>query len=324
MNSIDRQRAINEELWKCCDIFRGNISANVYKDYILVMLFVKYLSDVYESKEASLIKEYDGDMNKVDTLMARERFSIPKGTHFRIFMSKKERTISERSSKLLSAKIEKSNVDKLEGIFRNVNFDDARILGETSQRQRILEGLLKKFNSETLDLRPESVGSLDVIGNAYEFLIGKFAAGAGQKAGEYYTPPEVSTLKAKMLAPQPGDRICDPTCGFSSLLIKCANEVRKGSNSDDFALYGQENIGETFALCRMNMYLHEIDNAVIKWGDTIRNPKSTDSDQLMKFDIVTANPPFSLISGEQRILKMTNSAGLIGAFPGNRKVTSRL
>jgi type I restriction enzyme M protein len=294
MNAIDRQKAINEELWKCCDIFRGNISANVYKDYILVMLFVKYLSDVYESKEASLIKEYNGDMKKVDTLMARERFSIPKGTHFRdLYEQKGKSNIGEIIQTALS-KIEKSNIDKLEGIFRNVNFDDSRILGEADQRQRILEDLLKQFNSDTLDLRPETVGNLDVIGNAYEYLIGKFAAGAGQKAGEYYTPPEVSTLKAKILAPKPGDRICDPTCGSGSLLIKCANEIKSGQKSQDFALYGQENIGETYALCRMNMYLHEIDTAVIKWGDTIRNPKLIENDQLMKFNIVTANPPFSL------------------------------
>ena len=287
------QKEINDELWKCCDLFRGNISANVYKDYILVMLFVKYLSDIYESKEDALKAQFNGNMTKVEALMARERFLIPKGAHFKDLYSKKdEDNIGEIIQNALSL-IEKSNPEKLEGVFRNVNFDDARILGDASQRQRILESLLKKFNGGVLNLRPEKVGNLDVIGNAYEFLIGKFAAGAGQKAGEYYTPPEVSTLKAMILEPKAGDRICDPTCGSGSLLIKCANEIRK-AGSNDFALYGQENIGETYALCKMNMFLHQIDTAVIKWGDTIRSPKLIENDKLMKFDIVTANPPFSL------------------------------
>lgn len=294
MSAKVSQKEINDELWKCCDLFRGNISANVYKDYILVMLFVKYLSDIYESKEDALKIKFNGDMKKINSLMARERFSIPKGTHFRDLYSKKdEDNIGELIQNALS-EIEKSNIEKLEGIFRNVNFDDSRILGDTNQRKRILEGLLRHFNSEILNLRPEKIGSLDVIGNAYEFLISKFAAGAGSKAGEYYTPPEVSTLMAKILNPMPGDRICDPTCGSGSLLIKCANEIRYAQKSDDFSLYGQENIGETYALCKMNMFLHEIDTAVIKWGDTIRNPKLIENDKLMKFDIVTANPPFSL------------------------------
>jgi len=288
------QEDINSELWKCCDLFRGNISASVYKDFILVMLFIKYLSDIYESKEKVLIEECKGNMKKVDALMKRERFSIPKGTHFKdLYTKKNENNIGEIIQNAL-AKIEKSNLKKLEGIFRNVNFDDARILGDTTQRQRILEGLLKIFNKEVLNLKPEKVGNLDVIGNAYEFLIGKFAAGAGTNAGEYYTPPEVSTLKAKILAPQKGERICDPTCGSGSLLIKCANEIRNKLKSEDFSLYGQEAIGETHALCRMNMYLHEIDTAVIRRGDTIRTPKLIEKDKLMKFDIVTANPPFSL------------------------------
>lgn len=294
MNAKVNQKDINDELWKCCDLFRGNISANVYKDYILVMLFVKYLSDIYESKEDALKIKFKGDSKKVNSLMARERFLIPKGTHFKdLYAKKDEDNIGEIIQNALS-KIEKSNIEKLEGIFRNVNFDDSRILGDTNQRKRILEGLLRHFNSDLLNLRPEKVGDLDVIGNAYEFLISKFAAGAGSKAGEYYTPPEVSTLMAKILNPQPGDRISDPTCGSGSLLIKCANEIRYTQKSSDFSLYGQENIGETYALCKMNMFLHEIDTAVIKWGDTIRTPKLIEDGKLMKFDIVTANPPFSL------------------------------
>jgi type I restriction enzyme M protein len=131
---------------------------------------------------------------------------------------------------------------------------------------------------------------LDIIGNAYEYLIGKFAAGAGKKAGEFYTPPEVSRLLARLLAPRPGERIYDPACGSGSLLIKCTEEV----GSDDYALYGQENNGSTWALAMMNMFLHDINQPRIAWGDTIDNPMHREGDNLMRFNVVTANPPFSL------------------------------
>src|SRR5690606_26193320 len=130
----------------------------------------------------------------------------------------------------------------------------------------------------------------DVIGDSYEYLISLLAGEGGNEAGEFYTPSEVSTLLAKLVDPQPGNRICDPACGSGSLLIKVAKEI-EGKN---YALYGQENNGSTWALSRMNMFLHEEDNAVIEWGDTLNNPQLKEEDSLMKFDIVVANPPFSL------------------------------
>jgi type I restriction enzyme M protein len=131
---------------------------------------------------------------------------------------------------------------------------------------------------------------VDIIGDAYMFLIENFASDAGKKAGEFFTPKEVSTLLAKLTKSAPGSRICDPTCGSGSLLIKAGREV--GSNN--FSLYGQELNGSTWALAMMNMLLHGFDSAVIRWGDTLRNPKLKDGDALMKFDTVVANPPFSL------------------------------
>ena len=122
------------------------------------------------------------------------------------------------------------------------------------------------------------------------FLIENFASDAGKKAGEFFTPKEVSTLIAKLTKSKPGSRICDPTCGSASLLIKAGEEV----GSDNFSLYGQEANGSTWALAVMNMFLHGFDNATIRWGDTIRNPKLKEGDALMKFDTVVANPPFSL------------------------------
>jgi type I restriction enzyme M protein len=129
-----------------------------------------------------------------------------------------------------------------------------------------------------------------VIGDVYEYLIGNFASDAGKKGGEFYTPAAVSRLLATIVAPKPGDRICDPCCGSGSLLIRAGRAV----GSDDFALYGQELNGATWALARMNMFLHGLDNARIERGDTIRNPKLVEGDRLMKFNVVIANPPFSL------------------------------
>jgi len=141
-----------------------------------------------------------------------------------------------------------------------------------------------------LDLRPSRIGALDVIGNAYEYLIGHFASDAGKKGGEFYTPGEVATLLAKLLAPKAGETICDPACGSGSLLIRVAREV----GSSNYFLYGQEVNGGTWALCKMNMFLHGVENAQIEWGDTLNNPKLLEGDHLKKFDVVVANPPFSL------------------------------
>ncbi|GAM72616.1 type I restriction-modification system [Vibrio sp. JCM 19236] len=156
--------------------------------------------------------------------------------------------------------------------------------------------MLEDFGKETLNLRPTRVGSLDVIGNAYEYLIKHFAAGSGKSAGEFYTPPEVSDLLSILLEPQQGDSICDPACGSGSLLMKCGKQVQNNyAGSKQYALFGQEAIGSTWSLAKMNMFLHGEDNHRIEWGDTIRNPKLQDKEGgLMHFDVVTANPPFSL------------------------------
>ena len=173
-------------------------------------------------------------------------------------------------------------------MFRNIDYNSEANLGETTDRNRRLQHLLNDFRE--LDLRPSNLVGNDVIGDAYEYLIGNFAAGAGKKAGEFYTASEVSQLLAKLVEPKAGDRICDPTCGSGSLLLKVAKEV----GSTNVSLNGQEVNGSTYALARMNMFLHEMDNANIEWGDTLNSPKLVENDALMKFDIVVANPPFSL------------------------------
>jgi type I restriction enzyme M protein len=255
-----------------------------------VMLFVKYLSDLHREKREEYQTRYAGDPDRVARAMSRERFVLPEECDFpHLFAQRKQPDIGERINKALAA-IEDANKSKLEGVFRNIDFNSEANLGETKERNSRLVHVLEDFNDARLDLRPSIVGQRDVIGDVYEYLIGNFASDAGKKGGEFYTPAEVSRLLATIVAPKDGDRICDPCCGSGSLLIRAGRAV----GSDNFALYGQELNGATWALARMNMFLHGLDNARIERGDTIRNPKLVEDDRLMKFNVVVANPPFSL------------------------------
>ncbi|HEX2845401.1 MAG TPA: type I restriction-modification system subunit M [Chitinophagaceae bacterium] len=282
------QKEINNIVWKACDTFRGTIDATQYKDYILTMLFLKYVTDVWKDKKAVYAEKYKNDTVRIERALRNERFQVPDECTFDyLFEQRNEPNLGELINIALD-KLEDANRAKLDRVFRNIDFNSEANLGQTKDRNRRLKNLLVDLSA--LNLQPSHLEGNDVIGDAYEFLISQFASDAGKKAGEFYTPGEVSTLLAKLVAPQPGNRICDPACGSGSLLIKVGKEV--GNNN--FSLYGQENNGSTWALARMNMFLHEMDNATIEWGDTLNNPRLLEGDQLRRFDIVVANPPFSL------------------------------
>ncbi len=288
------QKEVNNIVWKACDTFRGVIDPSQYKDYILTMLFLKYVSDVHRDKYQEYLNKYKNDKERAARAMKHERFVVPAHCSFDyLFNHRNETNIGELISIALND-LEDANREKLisedgSGIFRNIDFNSSN-LGDTKEKNNRLKNLLIDFSDEKLDLRPSHLEGSDIIGSAYEYLIANFASDAGKKAGEFYTPSEVSTLIAKLTKSRPGSKICDPTCGSGSLLIKAGYEV----GSDNFSLYGQEANGSTWALAVMNMFLHGFDNATIRWGDTINNPKLKDGDSLMKFDTVVANPPFSL------------------------------
>ncbi len=279
---------INNTVWKACDTFRGLIDPSQYKDYILTMLFVKYVSDVWKDKKAAYAKKYKNDRTRIERALRNERFQVPENCTFEyLFENRNAANLGELINIALEH-LEDANRSKLESVFRNIDFNSESNLGQTKDRNRRLKNLLVDFSE--LDLQPSHLEGNDIIGDSYEYLIERFASDAGKKAGEFYTPAGVSTLLARLMDPQPGNRIADPACGSGSLLIKTAKQV--GSNN--FSLYGQEINGSTWALARMNMFLHEMDNATIEWGDTLNSPKLLEGDQLMKFHIVVANPPFSL------------------------------
>jgi type I restriction enzyme M protein len=289
MNTKIEQKDINNAAWAACDTFRGAVDPAQYKDYILVMLFVKYITDTWKDHYESYSAQYGKDEIRVLRKLERERFVLPKGADFyELYNRRNGPNIGELINEALDAICE-ANKTKLEGVFRNIDFNSEANLGKTKERNRRLKMLLEDFNKPQLDMRPSRV-SEDVIGNTYIYLIERFATNAGKKAGEFYTPHKVSELVAKLARPKPGDRICDPACGSGGLLIEVAREI----NSHDFALFGMEVNGSTWALCRMNMFLHGADSARIEWCNTLTNPTLVEKDRLMKFNIVVANPPFSL------------------------------
>ncbi len=309
MNEKQKRDAIFNKVWQACDTFRGVIDPGMYKDYILTMLFVKYLSDIHKSKMAEYEEKYEGDKVRIQRALSWERFVIPEieirdsggnveegfpGTFDSLFARRDRSNIGDLINVLLEH-LEDANKGKLHNVFRNIDFNSEANLGQTRQRNTRLKNLLEDLVD--LDLRPESIGHMDVIGDVYEYLIARFAATAGKKAGEFYTPAGVSETLARLVAPRLGERICDPACGSGSLLIRAARQV----GSDDFSLYGQEMNGSTWALCKMNMFLHGMDASRIEWEDTIRHPQFVEDDALMKFDVVIANPPFSLDKWGQEI-----------------------
>ena len=286
------QEDINRTVWKACDTFRGVIDPSQYKDYILTMLFLKYVSDVYNSKLNDYLSKYDGDKERAERAMRHERFVVPEKSSFDFLYNNRNATnigelIDEALADLEDANREKMSSEDGSSIFRNISFNSAN-LGEPKEKNARLRNLLQDFADLVLD--ESHLEDNDIIGDAYMYLVSTFASEAGKKAGDFFTPAEVSTLLAKLTKSNPGARICDVTCGSGSLLIKAGKEV--GNNN--FSLYGQEVNGSTWALAMMNMFLHRFDNAVIRWGDTLRNPKLKSGDKLMKFDTVVANPPFSL------------------------------
>ncbi|GAA1211116.1 type I restriction-modification system subunit M [Rhodoglobus aureus] len=283
------QRRINNAAWAACDTFRGVVDATQYKDYILVMLFVKYISDVWVDHTEQFEKQFEGDARRIERRLERERFPLPEGSSFyNLYEKRNEPNIGELINMALES-IEEANRSKLDGVFRNIDFNSESNLGKTKDRNRRLKNLLEDFAKPDLDLRPSRV-SEDIIGETYIYLISRFASDAGKKAGEFYTPGSVSQLLATLAAPKPGNTIFDPACGSGSLLIEAAKEV----GSEDYALFGQEVNGATWALARMNMFMHANDSARIEWCDTLNSPTILENDQLKKFDVVVANPPFSL------------------------------
>jgi type I restriction enzyme M protein len=308
MTSTLDQANINSAAWAACDSFRGAVDPAQYKDYILVMLFLKYISDIWKAHYDRYHEQYGDDEERIRRRLERERFSLPEivlteedkkaqkrvetdrfiASYYSLYERRGATNIGELVNIVLEH-IEEANKQKLGGVFRNIDFNSEANLGQTKDRNMRLKNLLEDFHKDELDLSPGRV-SEDVIGNTYIYLIERFGSDAGKKAGEFYTPHKVSELVARLAAPKPGATICDPACGSGGLLIEAARAV----GDPNYALFGMEVNGSTWALARMNMFLHGIDSSRIEWCNSLTSPALVEDDRLMRFDIVVANPPFSL------------------------------
>ncbi|MFH1847577.1 MAG: type I restriction-modification system subunit M [Candidatus Omnitrophota bacterium] len=281
------QEVLNKVLWEAADSSRTSVDGGVYKDYVLAMLFFKYLSDLSKKQHEKYKQRFGNDEKRIAEKMKLDRFYLPPKTSFdHIYSIHEQDNIGEELNKVLH-RIEDINKNKLEGVF-SVDFNSEAILGRQEQRNKMLRHLINDFHKIDLSDIDE-----DIIGNSYMYMIEKFGADAGKKAGEFFTAKTVAELVAMLSQPKEGDRICDVACGSGGLLLLAGKEVEK-QGSKNYALYGQESTGSTYQLARMNMFLHGKDSARLEWGDTLNNPLLVENDKLMKFDVIVANPPFSL------------------------------
>jgi type I restriction enzyme M protein len=254
-------------LWKSCDELRGGMDASQYKDYILTLLFVKYVTD--KAKSDSLIDVPDG------------------GSFDDILALKGDAEIGDKINKII-ARLAKSN--DLQKVIDLADFNDEEKLGKGKEMQDRLSKLVAIFTD--LDFRGSRAEGDDLLGDAYEYLMRHFATESGKSKGQFYTPAEVSRILAKIVGIGPDTKqyqtVLDPTCGSGSLLLKAAAEAPRG-----ISIYGQEKDNATWALCKMNMILHDNETAKVEKGDTITSPQFVSGNQLRTFDFIVMNPPFS-------------------------------
>ena len=259
------------------------------QSHAFVILLWKYISDVWGGLCEGYQKKYEGDSALIERRLARERFRIPAGCDIAtLWECRKVVDIGERVNMALR-QIEETNHLNFQGLFSGVDFDDEKKLGPRGERNLLLRVLLEDFNDGGIEFRPSIVGGSVNVREVCEDLIERFAFCPGRKCGSPYTPRQVSRLLAGLLNPKKGDSICDPVCGSGSLL----SVVGYHADAVDFSLYGQERDAQTHSICRSNLFLQGIDSYSIELGDSIREPRLLEGDQLKRFDVVAGHLPVS-------------------------------
>jgi type I restriction enzyme M protein len=285
---------LNSHLWRAADILRGSIDSSDYKSFIFGFLFLKRLSDRFlEEVEEHVTRGVDREDALTDP--DYHQLFVPERARWDRIQKVSE-GLGEELNKAC-ASLEEAN-PTLEGLLLSIDFNDERRLGDAKQRDSVLHALVQHFAE--IDLSNESFSEPDMLGRAYEFLIERFADDAGKKGGEFYTPHEVVELVVALVDPEERQRVCDPTCGSGGMLIACAQHVatksgvKLGTDTINLTIHGQEKNLGTWAICKMNLLLHGLADARIEKGDTIRQPKLVERGELLLYNRVVANPPFSL------------------------------
>lgn len=278
------QQKLESTLWAAANALRGPVDPGDFKSYVFPVMFFKWISDNWDYQHKLALARFGDRLTDEIENSDFQPFVIPDDCHW----ADVHQTTVGVGAKLNTAlqRIELANRD-LVGVFGDVNWANKDRLPESA-----LVGLLDAFHSIKLD--PDSVDG-DLLGAAYEYLLREFAEASGKKAGEFFTPRHVVHLLVKILAPQSDDEVVDPACGSGGMLVETVNAVREaGGNPDELRLHGQEVNLTTSAIAKMNLYLHGLADFDIRRGDTFREPKFTQQGRLKKFDVVIANPPFSL------------------------------
>ncbi len=278
------QSQLESYLWGAAEHLRGSIDAGDYKQFIFPLLFLKRLCDVHDEETAQALRASGGDA-EFASFAENHRFQVPAEAHWRE-IRKETRNVGQAIQRAMRA-IESANKDKLFGIFGDAQWTNKDRLSDETMRE-----LVEHFSSLELTITnlPE-----DELGNGYEFLIKKFADDSGHTAAEFYTNRTVVHLMTEMLDVQPGESVYDPTCGSGGMLMSCVAHLRKqGKEWRNVRLFGQERNLMTSSIARMNCFLHGIEDFRIERGDTLAEPKLVEGDKLMQFDVVLANPPYSI------------------------------
>ncbi|TFC50856.1 SAM-dependent DNA methyltransferase [Cryobacterium sp. TMT2-17-1] len=284
------QRELEQALWAAANALRGPVDPGDFKAYVFPVFFYKWISDVYDYHHEQAMDDLGDDWSQELEDEDYQTFMIPADSHWDDTYEITKNTGAALNKALVA--IQEANPGKLAGVFGDVNWANTERIPENA-----LRSLLKVFHNPKITLDPAHVSG-DMLGSAYEYLLREFAEASGKKAGEFFTPRHVVRLLVKILDPQPGDSVCDPACGSAGMLVETVEAVKEaGGNPRSLFLYGQEQNLTTAGIARMNLYLHGLEDFEIKRGDTFREPKLLDAaGKLRKFDVVIANPPFSLDS----------------------------